>query len=133
MKFACGYLLFLFSFFSYKKIIWWSDNPMFISPHCVIFSFVFINMWSIRVDVLGVKGQKVYKILNIFLLQMMLYLRLLLYSYFLLIILNHSDISLYSDPLVYAILRLTYWASLNCLIVFLETLFGREVYKQFQL
>ena len=27
---------------------------MLISPHCVIFSFVFVNMRSIRVDVLGV-------------------------------------------------------------------------------
>ena len=26
---------------------------MFISPHCVIFTFVFVNMWSIRMDVLG--------------------------------------------------------------------------------
>ena len=46
--------------------------------------------------------------------------------------LNHCDISLYSDPLEYAILRLTYWVSLDCLTVFLETLFDLEVYKQFQ-
>ena len=53
----------------------------------------------------------------------------LLCSFCLLLMLNHSDVSLYSDPLVYVILRLTYWASLNCLIVFLETLFDLEVYK----
>ena len=40
--------------------------------------------------------------------QMIFYLRLLLCSYFLPIILNHSDISLYSESLVYTILHLTY-------------------------
>ena len=34
-------------------------------------------------------------------------------------LLNHS--SLYSQSLVYTILHLTYWASLNCVTVFLET------------
>ena len=46
--------------------------------------------------------------------------------------LNHYAVSLYSDPLEYAILRITYLVSLNCLTVFLETLFDLEVYKQFQ-
>ena len=46
--------------------------------------------------------------------------------------LNHSDLRLYSDPLEYVILSLIYGASLNCLTVFLETLFDLEVYKQFQ-
>ena len=45
---------FVFFNFSRTKIIWWLDNPILISPHCVISSFVFVNMWSIRVDVLGV-------------------------------------------------------------------------------
>ena len=64
---------------------------------------------------------------------MILYMRFLLCSYFLLLMFNHSDISLYSDPLEYTILRLTYWASLNCLTVFIKTLFDLVVYKQFQL
>ena len=43
-----------FLLFLVQKIIWWSDNPILIIPHCVIFPFVFVNMWPIRVDVLGV-------------------------------------------------------------------------------
>ena len=45
-----------FSFFPLpgQKIIWWLDNLILTRPHCVIFSFVFVNMKSIRVDVLGV-------------------------------------------------------------------------------
>ena len=72
------------------------------------------------------------KVCKIFLFRMILYLRPFLCSYFLLLMLNHYAISLYSDPLEYAILRITYLASLNCLTVFLETLFDLEVYKQFQ-
>ena len=45
---------FSFLIFLVQKIIWWSDNPILISPHCIVFSFVFVNMWLIRVDVLGV-------------------------------------------------------------------------------
>ena len=128
---------FVFFNFSRTKIIWWLDNPILISPHCVISSFLFVNMWSIRVDVLGVTlagdfinslRPKVLQNSRYFLFWMIALLRF----YFLLLTLNHSDISLYSDPLVYAILRLTYWASLNCLTVFLETLFDRKVCKQFQ-
>ena len=45
---------FYFLIFLVQKIILSLDNPILISPHCVIFSVVFVNMWSIRVDVLGV-------------------------------------------------------------------------------
>ena len=68
-----------------------------------------------------------------FLLQMVFYFCLLLCSYFLFLILNYFDISLNSGSLVYAFLRLTYLASSNYLVVFVETLFDLEVYKQFQL
>ena len=45
---------FFFFIFFCTKIIWWSDNPISISPHCVIFWFAFVNTWLIRVNVLGV-------------------------------------------------------------------------------
>ena len=53
------WIFFVATFFSFliflvQKIIWWSNNPILISPHCVIFSCAFVNIWSIRVDVLGV-------------------------------------------------------------------------------
>ena len=76
MKFVCDHLLCFCLIFLVQKIIWWSDNPILISPHCVVFSSVFVNMWSIRVDELGVTlvgdfisclRQKFYKILDIFL------------------------------------------------------------------
>ena len=47
------YFLF-FCFFFVQKIIWWSDNSTLISPHCAIFSLVFVSMWSRREDVLTV-------------------------------------------------------------------------------
>ena len=46
---------------------------------------------------------------------------------------NYFDISLNSGRLVYTFLRLTYLASSDYLVVFIETLFDLEVYKQFQL
>ena len=46
---------FLFFCLLVQKIIWWSDNQKLISPHYfAIFSFVFVNMWSIREGVLCV-------------------------------------------------------------------------------
>ena len=45
---------FLFLIFLVQKIIWWSDNPILVSQHSVFLSFILVNMWSIRVDVLGV-------------------------------------------------------------------------------
>ena len=68
-----------------------------------------------------------------YLFRMILYLRLLLCSYFLLLMLNHSDISLFPDPLEYAIFCLTCFTILNCLTIFPETLFDLEVYKRSQL
>ena len=43
-----------FLVFLVQKIIWWSDNPILISSYYATFPFVFVKMWSIRVDVLGV-------------------------------------------------------------------------------
>ena len=130
--------LFLFLIFLYKKSLLvnvrWSD-----SPHCVFFSFVFVSMWSVRVDVLGVTlvgnfiiclRSKVLQNSRYFFVSDDVLFASFFWSYSLLLILNDSDISLYSDPLVYVIYRLSYWASLNCLTVFLETL---EVCKRFQL
>ena len=114
---------------------------MFISPHCVIFPFVFVSILLIIVDMLGVTlvgdfiiylRRKALQNSRYFLLQMVFYFCLLLCSYFLFLILNYFDISLNSGPLVYAFLRLTYLASSNYLVVFVETLFDLEVYTQFQ-
>ena len=125
-----------FFIFLVQKIIWLSDYPMFISPHCVIYAFVFVSMWLIRVGVLGVtldidfiicKAKSFTNFRYFFLFQIILYLHLLLCSYFLLLIFNHSNISLFSDTPVYVIFRLSYWWSLSCLTVFLETLFDLEI------
>ena len=127
MKFVCGHLLFLF-LFSRIKIIQWSDNRMFISPHCVIFTFVFVNMWSIRMDMLGLtlvgefinslrpkdlQNSRYFFCFKWYFICTFYYVHVFFSCYW------NILISLYSDPLVYVILR----ASLNCLTVFLETLF----------
>ena len=63
-------------------------------------------MWSVRVDVLGVTlvgdfinclRPKVLQNPRYFLVQMILYLPPFLCSYFLLLMLNHYDVSMYSD------------------------------------
>ena len=128
----------IFSFFIFlvQKIIWWSDNPMFISPHYDIFSFVFVSMWLIRVDALGVTlvgdfiiclRTKVLQNSTYFFASDDILFASFIMFLFILLILNHSDIILYSNPLLYVILRLTYWTSLNCL-----TVFDLEVYTYSQ-
>ena len=141
MKPVCGHPDFQ-KIFLVQKVIWWSDNPIIINPHCVIFSFECDNMWSIRVDMLAVTivGDFINclrpKVLQnsryIFVLNDILFASLIMY-FFSCLNVEPFWCKFIFRSLEYAILRLTYWVSLNCLTVFLETLFDLEFYKQFQL
>ena len=132
MKHLCGHLLCLF--FSRRKSHL-MINTIFISPHCIICSFVFFNMWSIRVDILGVT--LVADFINCLrpkVLQNSRYFIVLydiLFAPFIMFLLFSPNI----EPFWYKFIFRSpkYWPSLNRLIVFLETLLDLKIYKQFQL